>query len=214
MDGVSFGNEDPNWSPGGGSDNTDFITGGDLAGMAGSRGSLVGDDTDDAPDSSTGSSSGSSSGSSGTAGQRVYRRGFISRTAAYVWKAVSSGPGPDNPSGAGYGAPRGTPNPDIGSEGGETLTTEELNELAKKELKKIGHIAEETGPPPDLSGELGSELDPLINWGDNEDEGDEEFVGSHPDVDITPSDPSDMAGGGESGIEDTGSGEGFEDIDP
>lgn len=72
----------------------------------------------------------------------------------------------------------------------------------------------DAGPPPDLSEELGSGLDPLINWGDDKDEGDEEFVGSQPDVDITPVDPPDMAGGGE-GIEDTdGTSKGFEDIDP
>ena len=73
----------------------------------------------------------------------------------------------------------------------------------------------DAGPPPDLSGELGSGLDPLINWGEEENEGgiviDDDEV-NDPDGGLI--DPPEMAGGGEGGIEDTGSGDGFEDIDP
>jgi hypothetical protein len=239
MGGDSFSNEDPGWAPGGESDNTDFVSGSDLAGIAasGRTGLAEGDDkpadgtgsdsssgssSGSSPDSSSGTSPDSSSGTSSsvTAGQRVYRRNIVSRTAGYVWNAISSGSGSDNPAGGGFGAPRGTPDPNSGSEGGGTISTEELNEIMDGIHQSLGQPGGdemsmgETGPPPDLSGELGSALDPLINWGDEGEEGDEEFMGSQPDVDITPVDPPEIAGGGEDIEDGDGISEGFEDIDP
>ncbi len=191
--GGIFNTDDPSWSPGGESDNTDFVSAGDLAEMAAPGG-------DDTVGLST-----------------------IRTITGKIWGAITGGGSADSGGGGGGGV-RGTPDPEGGSGGSTPLpgipefNPEDDSIDYFESLTQPGGTEESSNverPLPMTMEEIKeSEVDPLINWGDDHDEDDEEFVGSQPDVDITPVDPPDMAGGGE-GIEDSdGISEGFEDIDP
>ncbi len=150
---------------------------------------------------------------SGSSGNQGISDG-VSVNVSAVSKSGSSGDGGAKPP-----ADDSTPAPDdavpghVGDKDDPTINVPTVDPLdyAASMMQPVGPEGSMggTGPPPDLSGELEAGLNQLINWGDEGEDGDEEFVGN--DVDIL---GGDTAGGGE-GIEDSdGISEGFEDIDP